>query len=73
MVIFSLLGLGGPWGALGPYEKRNLHSYPHPVSGATASSIEQIHRFLGSVDNQHFWIENHYYHLYLYFIPGPQN
>ena len=32
----------------GPHEVLNLYSYPHPVSGATASSIRQIRGFLGS-------------------------
>ena len=51
---FRTLGgsLGAPkysWGApQGPYEKLNLNSNPHPVSGATASSIGQICGFLGS-------------------------
>ena len=57
---FSILGLLGIyWGAFGrpgclvgapysPHEQLTLHSYPHPGSGATASSIGQICGFLGS-------------------------
>ena len=57
MVIFCNFGplegaLGAPrysWGPpQGPFEKLDLDSNPHLVSGATASSIGQIHRFLGS-------------------------
>ena len=56
MVTFSHFGpqggsLGEPrylWGGpQGPYEMLNFHSNPHPVSGATASSIRQIRGFLG--------------------------
>ena len=37
--------VGASWG---PLEWLNLHSYPHPGSGATVSSIGQIHEFLES-------------------------
>ena len=33
------------WGPLRPHEWLKLHSYPHPGSGATASSIGQIRWF----------------------------
>ena len=47
---FGLLGgaLGGTVGSpQGPYEMLNLHTYPHPVSSTTASSLGKFMDFGG--------------------------